>query len=787
MVSKSASAKGVASSSDPRIAASNYKFDELNPSNDYLIQKFDNGQGTDWFHAVFKPAPLQSHTISASGANDKNSYYTSMSYLNQQGTLIETYFKRVQARVNTVFNIKDHFRVGENANMYYTLSPNGDNNGRGSIPSGNQSEGNSISEIYRIEPQIPIYDIAGNYGGTYAGPTQLGNAVNPVATQERQKYNEHKTWNIEGTAFAEADFLKHFTIRTAFSGKVTNTYHTDLTFRPYDSGEGHGNSNGYSEFSQYNNYYNWSNTINYNQVFGKHSVKFLGGYEQKQSYARQVGASVVNLPSMDPNFVSISNGTATSAPYSGTLGGVDGPDAHLSLFARADYIYNDRYILAATIRRDGSSRFADGQNYGTFPSVSLAWRISQEDFLKSTTWLNDLKLRGSYGTLGYEGNVPVTNPFTLFNLDKGSSFYDITGSGSSTQQGFFNSSIGNSRTSWEVDKISNVGIDGTFFNKLDVSAEYYVKKSSHLLFSPALPATTGGAGAPAVNVGEVQNTGVDISLNYRDRITTDLSFNVGVNFTSYKNLINSLPGGSFTSVGSRIGDIARQTEGHPIGSFYGYDVIGYFASAADVAGSPTQADAAPGRFKYKDLNGDNKITDADRDYFGDPNPNFTYGLNVGANYKGFDFSMIFYGSQGNDNFNYVKYWTNFYSSLTGNKGNDLLFNSWTPSNLSPKAPIAEAASNFSTSGVVNSYYVENGSFLKCRVAQLGYTFGAGQLRKVGVDRLNVYVQATNLFTITDYTGLDPELQAVTNNSSGVDFGNYPSNERKFILGVRLSF
>ncbi|MFA6084502.1 SusC/RagA family TonB-linked outer membrane protein [Mucilaginibacter sp.] len=769
--------KGQFAAGAPEVDASRYKLDDNNPANDYLIQKYDNNIGTDWFHAVFKPASTQSHTISASGANDKNSYYFSAGYIDQKGTLINTYFKRAQTRINTTFNIKDHFRVGENATIFYTLSPNG----QGNLPSGNQSEGNAISMIYRIEPQIPIYDIAGNYGGTYAGPTQLGNATNPFAIMQRQANNQNKYWNIEGTVFAEADFLTHFTVRTAFSGVVKNFYNTAIGYRPYDSGEGHGGNNSFNEFSQYENYYNWTNTVNYTQVFGKHNVKFLAGYEQKQYSGRNLGSTVNNLPSLDPAFVTISNGTALTAPFSTNFQ----PTATQSLFGRLDYIYNDRYILGATIRRDASSVFSPNQRVGYFPSVSLAWRISQESFMKGVTWINDLKLRGSYGTSGFQANVPGANAATLFGLDKGSSFYAIDGSINSIQQGYFNRTIGNAATTWETDKILNFGFDVSLFNKLDVTAEYYIKKSSDLLFNPALPATTGGASQPFVNLGEVENKGVDVSVNYRDKIGSDLGFNVGINFTSFKNNINSAPY-SFTQVGSRIGDIVRQTVGHPIGSFYGYDVIGYFASAADVTASPTQADAAPGRFKYRDVNSDGKITDADRTYFGKGSPDFTYGLNLGLNYKGFDFSAVFYGSQGNDNFNYIKYWTNFYSSLTGNKGNDLLFNSWSPTNLNPKAPIAEAASTFSSAGVVNSYYLENGSFLKMRVAQLGYTFGNG-LKKIGVDKLNVYIQGTNLFTITKYTGIDPELQSVAGNSPGVDFGNYPNNERKFILGARLTF
>ncbi|RFZ81089.1 TonB-dependent receptor [Mucilaginibacter terrenus] len=771
--------KGNYAAGNPAVDPSRYKYDEFNPGNDYLIQQYNNNEGTDWFHAIFKNAPIQSHTISASGANDKNSYYASFGYLNQQGTLIYTYFKRAQARINTTFNIKDHIRVGENATLFYTLSPNG----QGGIPGGNQNEGNAISMSYRLQPQIPIYDISGvQYAGTWAGPTALGNATNPVATQYRQRNNENRTWNIEGTVFAEADFLKHFTARTAFSGHIDNFYNFAITYTPYDSGEGHANKNGYSENAGYNNYYNWTNTIQYGQIFGKHDVKLFVGYEQKQYSGRGIGTSVSTLPSLDPNFVNIGAGSDVNNRYSYFAQ----PTSGQSFFGRLDYIYNSKYILGATLRRDASSVFAPGRRVGYFPSVSLGWRISQEDFMKGINWLNDLKLRGSYGEAGFQANVPGSNAATLFGLDRASSFYAIDGSNSNITQGFFNSQLGNTATTWETDKIMNFGFDATFFNKLDVTAEYYKKTSSDLLFAVTLPATVGGGSAPFVNIGEVQNKGLDISVNYRDKITSDLSFNVGLNFTSVKNKITSLKN-NYTDVFLRFGAVVKQQVGMPIGSFYGYKVVGYFKDAADVTSSPTQDGAGPGRFKYQDVDGDGKITDNDRTFYGSGNPDFIYGLNLGLNYKGFDFSTVFYGSQGNEAFNYVKYWTNFYSSLTGNKSNDLLYNAWTPTNLNPAAPKAEAVNNFSTSGVANSYYVENASFLKCRVMQLGYTFGAAKLKAIGVDKLNVYVQGTNLFTVTKYSGMDPELQANGGSAPGIDQGNYPNNERKFILGARLTF
>jgi TonB-linked SusC/RagA family outer membrane protein len=778
---QSSSVKGVGSGSDPRADPSKYKLDQNTPSNDYLIQKFDNGQGTDWFHQVFKSAPIQQQSISASGANDKNSYFLSLSYLNAQGTLIDTYFKRYSTRVNTVFGITDHFRIGENIQLTYSQSPNG----RGGFAGGgNQNEGNAISETYRIEPQIPVYDIAGNYGGTYAGPTQLGNAVNPVAAQARTVNNHHYSWNIEGTVFAEVDLFKHLTAKTSFSGVQSNYQNTDIGYRPYDSGEGHGGTNSFSENAGYNRFYNWSNTLVYKQIFGKHNITILGGFEQRSYDGRFLGATVINLTSLDPAFASVTNGTANAAPYSGANQPVTGQ----SYFARLDYIFADKYILAATVRRDGESVFFPGKQYGTFPSVSLAWRVSQEDFMKGVTWVNDLKIRGSYGESGFYQNVPGGNGYSKFGLDKGGSFYAIDGSSSNITQGFYNTTIGNQSTSWERDKTLNFGFDATLFNKLDITAEYFKKTSSDLLANPSLPATVGGAAAPFVNIGEVQNKGFEAAVTYRDKISTDLSFSLGLNVTTYKNMITKLANDYFTT-GSRIGNLVKQSVGHPIGSFYGYQQIGYFSSAADVTNSPAQQDAAPGRFKFADVNGDGKIDANDRTFIGNPNPDFTYGLNLNVNYRSFDLSANFYGSQGNKDLNYIKYWTEFYSSLTGNKSNDLLNNAWSPTNLNPKAPKPEATSTFSTDQNNSSYFIEDGSFLKLKVLQLGYSFAPKMLKNLGITKLRIYAQGTNLFTATKYTGLDPELQSINGgqNGGGIDFGNYPNNEKKYIFGVNLSF
>ncbi|HLZ86286.1 MAG TPA: hypothetical protein VKQ52_03550, partial [Puia sp.] len=230
----------------------------------------------------------------------------------------------------------------------------------------------------------------------------------------------------------------------------------------------------------------------------------------------------------------------------------------------------------------------------------------------------------------------------------------------------------------------------------------------------------------------------------------------------------------------------RNSVGHPISAFYGYQVAGYFKDANDVSKSPTQADAAPGRFKYADLNHDGKISDSDRTFFGNPNPKFTYGLTLNASYKSFDATIVFYGSYGNDAINYTRYWTDFWASFQGNKSKNLLYNSWSTTNLNPKAPILENASTFSTNTVPNSFYKESASFFKCRSLIIGYNMAPDLLKKAGIDRFRLFVQGSNLFTITKYTGLDPELSGNTQ-AFGIDFGNYPNNQRTYIVGVNLGF
>ena len=747
-----------------------------------------NKIGTDWFHEIFKPALFQSHTVSASGGSDKSTYYFSTSYLDQQGTLVNTYLKRYSARINTTFNIKDHIRIGENAYVFYKQNPGFTN----------QNEGNAISMSYREDPVIPVRDIAGNYAGTIS--QGLGNAQNPVAIVERTENNKSNDWQVNGNVFAEVDLPFHLTARTSFGGNFDNYYYYFFNYTAYENAENNTNANSFHEASGYNSSWTWTNTLNFSDVFGKHNVKALIGSEAISNYGRFIQAdrsdyfltNPANL-TVDPSLWTINFGSPSSqtnnsdgAPYQSSL---------YSLFARVDYNFDDKYLISGTVRRDGSSNFAPGQQFGVFPAVTAGWRISQENFMKGVTWLDDLKIRGGWGKLGSLSNTPSTNAYNLYNQAADNSYYDIEGKNTSATLGVYASQYGFPATTWEKDKITNIGLDATVFKrKLDLSVEYYKKSITDLLFQLSLPGTAGGGTPPYINLGDIRNQGVDASATYHSNIGKDLKLDITGTFTSYNNKVIKLPF-NYVDEGSsgsgRLGAFSRLQVGQPVGEFFGYQVVGIFNDADQVKGAAVQEGAAPGRFMYRDVDGNDTINSNDRTFFGNPNPKFTYGFTLSASYKNFDLSVFLYGSQGNKVMNYVRFWVDFPQVFDGAVSKDAVYNSWTPQNTNAKVPQLSRNASFSTTGSgANSYFMEDGSYLRCKSMVLGYTVPVNPLKRIGVDRLRIYVQAANLFTITKYTGLDPELQAsdLNNNTNfGIDFGNYPANQKTYTVGVNLSF
>ena len=749
-----------------------------------------NKTGTDWFHEVFKPALIQSHNVSASGGGDRSSYYFSMNYFDQQGTLINTYLKRYSVRMNTSFNIKDHIRVGENAYVFYKSTPG--------IPgSSNQNEGNAIAMTYRMSPLIPVYDVVGNYAGTQV--KGLGNPQNPVATLQRSANNKSNDWQVTGNVFAEADFLKHFTARTSVGGNFDNYYYTQFSYTSYENTENNTNPNQFLEGAGYNSSYTWTNTLKYNNVWGKHAVNVIVGSEAIKNYSRGFQATRgnyyitdANNLTVDPNLWTLNFGSG-STQTNANLSGLPSQSSLFSLFGRLDYTFNEKYIFAATLRRDGSSIFADPVRFGYFPSFTGGWRISQEDFMKNISWLQDLKIRGGWGKLGSLSNTIATNQYFLYGQVAANSSYDITGSSTSSVLGTYSSQLGNPKGTWEQDVQTNIGFDASFLNSFDLSFDWYKKSVSGLLFNKSLNAFTGGAAPAYVNVGDVENKGVDLALTYHGGRGKPFTFDVTGTFTSYKNTVKSLGGLAYVTKtsagGSRFGAFTRLQPGQAIGAFYGYKVIGLFQNQQQVDAS-NQPDAAIGRFRYQDVNKDGKISDSDRTFFGNPNPKFVAGLNFSAAYGGFDLSFFLYASVGNDNANYVKYWTDFPQVFDAAVSKRAALNSFGEPNANGKTPILERSANFSNTTVFNSYYLEKGSYLRMKQIQLGYTISPKLLNRIGVDRFRVYVQVANLFTITKYSGLDPELQTSDlndNTNFGIDFGNYPANQKNYNIGVQLGF
>jgi len=751
----------------------------------YQITKA-NKAGTNWYDEITRNAPMQNHDISVSAGSEKSSYYIDFGYLNQQGIAKFTYLEKYSLRVNTQFNVNNHIRVGENAYLYYKTNPKVNN----------QQEGSPFSMGYREDPIIPVYDIMGNFAGTKS--QDLGNAQNVYANLYRSKDNKGHDWAMQGNAYADVDFLKNFTAHTSIGGTIDNDYYYYFNYVGYENAEGNTGSNSFHEGAGYNAQWTWTNTLQYNKIFGDHSVNVLVGAEAVNFSGRSLEAGRSNYFSEDPNFWILDAG----APSAQSNTGGAYQNSLWSQFAQVKYAYKDKYLLSGTLRRDQSSFFTDSTNTGYFPAVSAAWRISQENFFRPITFVNDLKLRYSWGKLGTTSNVGSTNPYNLYNSNAGRSFYDLQGTSTLPMAGFYKSNIGNPLTSWEGDIISNVGIDATILNnKIDFTVDWYKKKVSGLLFTASGTQYdiifTGDAGLPKVNIGDMQNTGIDANITYHGTVAKDFRFDITGTFTSYNNKIVSLPGLPYFN-GPTIRNVVvqRNQVGHPVGEFFGYQVIGLFQSADDVAKSPTQVGAAPGFFKYKDVNGDGKIDANDRTFIGNPNPDFTYGLNIGFSYKNFDFSTFFFGSHGNDIFNNTLFFTDFPDFFKGAMRKEAALNSWTPTNTNTSIPKLSTTGNFSTDGTTNSYFISKGSYLKNKQMQIGYTLPASLLSRYGIDRLRVYVQATNLFTITKYKGLDPELQSDSGNNGGanggyylgygIDQGNYP-HTAAYIFGVNLNF
>lgn len=747
-----------------------------------------NKEGTNWYEEIFSPAPITSHNVAVSGGSDQGNYLLSANYFNQQGTLMNTYLERYTLRSNTQFNISKKLRVGEN--LSYSISTN--------PKIGGLTGDNAIGHAFREQPIIPVYDIMGNFAGSYGGA--LGDAFNPVAMLTRTKNNKATDNRLFGNVYIEADLPAALTLRSSFGGSNSNGNSRAFVYPQYENAENN-TSNSYSESSYASFDYTWTNTLSFNKQFGLHSLKALVGTEYLRNRYSTMSGSNRGYFSFDPNYTNLTTGSGPKDTNSERIA-----SAMFSLIGRVDYNFNDKYLFGGTLRRDGSSKFLENV-YGWFPAVSAGWRISQESFLKDIKWISDLKIRGGWGVMGNQLNVSEGNSFDTYSSDIAPSYYAI-GGGNNVVSGFYKNRTGNPGAKWEKNTNTNIGIDATLFQgKLEISADYYRKNITDLLFNPEMIGTTGASSTPFLNIGKMKNDGLDLSVTGHTLIGKDFKMSATATITTYNNLIQKVSGdANYYDLDARRFDgnnIVRNQVGHSVSEFFGYKVAGFWQSQEEIdaanlkvqqqtsdPNSVYQNAVAPGRFKYEDVNGDGIINADDRTFLGNANPDFSYGLNLAMNYKNFDMSMFFYGVQGNSIWNQVKWWTDFSSSFGGAKSHTALYDSWTPDNRNAKAPIQEKERTFSSNAVPNSYFVENGSYLRLKNIQVGYTLPAKTLEKFGVGRLRIYLSAANLFTITKYSGIDPEIgtSSETDNQTayGVDDGAYPS-QRTFLLGINLKF
>ncbi|MBS1752194.1 MAG: TonB-dependent receptor [Bacteroidetes bacterium] len=747
----------------------------------YQITKA-NQAGTNWFKEISTNAPMQNYMLSVSGGGQNSNYAISGSYMNQKGTIKYTGFERYTFRANTNFSMLDNrVRIGENF-QYARTRANGV--GVNVNTSGDyQGEGSALGFAYRIQTIIPVYDEGGHFAGTRGD--KLGNAQSPMALLYRAKDNYTLSNTLLGNVYTEVDIIKGLVARTSFGLRYENWNSFSVSYPNPEHSEGSVTSNGMSENYGYNNDWTWTNTLNYKKSFGKHNIGVLAGTEAIKTTYRTISGSrndyfvLGNLDYyyLDAGSSNINNGSSGSF------------SSLYSLFGRIDYGYDSKYLLSATLRRDGSSNFGPEHKFGVFPAVSAAWRISSESFMENVSWINDLKLRAGYGVTGNQ-RIPAFNYLPRYSSSQNASYYPITGS---LVSGVWQSNYDNPSIKWEELSSLNIGLDFSLLNNsIDGSIEWYNRDTKDMLYPVPKPSAAVGQGSsPFINVGTMNNKGVEIALNYHYNKpnANNFTFDFGVNFSKNINKVTflapSIPQQPY--LGYRNLQISLLKPGEVFGAFYGYKMIGIYQDATEVAAGYTGARI--GGPKYADVSGPNGKPDGvidanDRTIIGNPHPDFIYSFSLNATFKNFDVIMFFNGSQGNDLYEATRQFTDF--GLFGGAISTRLLDAWSPTNKGSNIP-SPYATRKGYEMNSSSYYVLDGSFFRMRNLQIGYTFGEKLLGKY-IRSIRAYVSATNLFTLTKYTGMDPEVSQMSSTFSapGVDSGIYPVS-RQYLAGLSVTF
>jgi len=737
----------------------------------------------NWLNEVLQNAPINNLQLSLNGGNENSQYIVSANYFDQDGLINNSSYKRFNIRTSVNSTLSKLFKVGTNINLSYSKQRQVGTSGDGF---GNGNPGASVVRyaLFRT-PATPVYDKNGVLVDL-PNPSQFfGDGLNPVGLADNTDRN-FEYYAVLGDVFVELDPIKNLKLRSDLGGNLVLTNYKQF-FPTWGVDRFINSPNSLAQASATQLDYNFTNTATYDVFAGDHIINLLVGTEAIKSDVKQLSASRTNYVDQSSNFQYLDNGLGAQQN-----GGNESNWALFSLFSRVNYSYKDKYLASFNFRRDGSSRLDPSDRYGNFYSGSVGWRIDQENFFKQNTNISLLKLRASIGQLG---NQEIGN-YSYVSIVSGGYYYPF---GGVPTQGYTVTSEGNPNVKWETSTQTDVGLDlGLFRNALQFTADYFIKKTSGVLLAIPLPSSAGNVSGPTQNAGDIQNEGLELQAIYNSNASKRFTYSIIANFATLKNKVTSLANAT-PIAGGRIDNnyfATLTTVGQPVGEFYLLQQEGIFQTAEEVFTHAYQGpNVQAGDVAYKDISGpkgepDGIIDNYDRTFAGSPIPKFTYGLTGNFGYNNFDLSLFFQGAAGNKIYNQVMTdIEGFYRAF--NVTEDVAVNSWHGEGTSNSLP------RLSWNGATNNKmpstrFLEDGSYFRLKNVQLGYTFSKENLSRLNISNIRVYVSATNLFTITNYKGLDPEMY-ISNNSLGegdravgIDWGTYPL-ARTYTFGVNINF
>ena len=705
---------------------------------------------TDWFKETTRTGLAQQYNLSLSHGTDNGTAFFSLGYYKNKGIIKQSDFQRFSARMNTSYKLID---IGER--KLITVGEHFTVNRTNEL----QAPGGFLENVLQFNPSLPVYTTTGEYAGPVGG---YPDRENPVARLNRNSDNRYTYWRMFGDAFININPIADLNIKTTFGIDYSQKQQRIFTY-PVTEGTVANPTNAVESKQEHWTKWMWNAIATYNLERGNHRADFMVGMELNREDDSWLAAKAYEFAVLNPNYMWPNAAVGEAEAY-----GLGEGYTLVSFFGKANYTYADRYLASFTIRRDGSSRFGRNNRYGTFPSVSAGWRISEESFMKGLEWLDNLKLRASWGQTG---NQEISNiaRYTLYESNYGEagfggqSFgtsYDIAGTngGQTLPSGFKRNQLGNDNLKWETTTQTNVGFDfGLLHNALYGSFEWYYKKTTDILVNMTGIGVMGEGSSQWINAGEMTNKGIELNLGYRGS-AGDFKYDIAGNIGTYRNKLVKVPG-TLATDGTYGGNGVKSIIGHPMGAQAGYIYDGIFKSQEEIDNHAVQNGAGIGRIRWKDLNNDGVISEADQDWIYSPVPDFTWGLNVYLEYKNWDFTMFWQGAQGVDVISDLKRETDLWSGLNIsnlNKGHRML-DAWSPLNPDSNIPAVSTMDN-NNEKRVSTYFVENGSYGKLRTIQLGYNFGPKVCEKMRMSRLRLYVSAQNLLTIKsrNFTGVDPE-------------------------------